>query len=401
MRLKILFLLAVFVSSPVLCAAVEIQGRSSTQFLWYSDIVDASSRRDVAEYLRISIAGIDSREKLSIQAYARAVYDVKDGGEVKDRLYYFYADYKDFMNSADLRLGRQFVNLSAGSGLIDGVQADIKNLGPFGFIVMGGRDILFSEDDELTSHAFAGGASLYLSGFKKTDLDVSYYRAYDFSDISRDIIGGSFKQYLLDSVKIYANGRYDLTAEIINEALGGIKYFPTLDLMLTAEYYQSYPTFDTTSIYSVFAVNKYKEKLARAEYTAASWLDLSAGYSKEDFGDENGDADLYQVGLKIRPSIRTTIGMFHDVRDGYGGDLDGYKFYAEYSTFGKWRAAAGADIDSYQRDDMTGEETAKRYWASGRYFFAKNMSGSIRVEDNVNLNYSKDMKGRVTFDLDF
>ncbi len=382
--------------------ALEIHGRSSTQLLWYNDIVDGSKQTDLAEYLRISVDGIDDGKKLSIRGYGRAVWDLKDrdGGGMDPRLYYFFADYKNFLDKADIRLGRQFVNLSAGSALVDGVQADIKDVGPVGFVVAGGRDILFSEEGQITSHAYSAGVSAYLIGFKKTDLDVSYFRAYDYSEITRDIIGGSFKQYLFDSVKLYANARYDLTAEATNEVLGGIKYFPVLDLMLTAEYYESYPTFDTTSIYSVFAVNKYKEKLFRGEYTAVSWLDVSLGYSREDFG-EGGDGDLYEVGLRIRPSVNVTVGVFHDIRDGYAGDLDGYKIYAEYGKSGSWKAAAGIDYDSYQRDDMTGEETAKRYWAAGKYHFAKNMAASIRVEDNVNVNYSKDMQGRITFDYDF
>jgi hypothetical protein len=96
-----------------------------------------------------------------------------------------------------------------------------------------------------------------------------------------------------------------------------------------------------------------------------------------------------------------TIGLFHDKRWGYPGDLDGYKVYAEYSAMGKWKAAAGMDYDAYARDDMTGRETARKYWASGRYFFSKTISSTLRVEDSVNVNYTKDVQGRATFDVDF
>jgi hypothetical protein len=389
---------------PVIAESAEVHGRSSTQLLWYNDIVDASKQMDLAEYLRISVTGIDEAGNLSLKGYGRVIWDVKDveAGEdrVEERLYYLYADIKNIVAKTDFRLGRQFVNLSAGSALIDGLQADIKSVGPVGFTVMGGRDIKFGEEGQLTSHAYAAGVAAYLMGLKKTDLDISYFRAYDYSDVSRDIIGGSFKHYLAESIKLYANARYDLTAEVFNEVLGGIKYFPTLDLMFTAEYYQSYPTFDTTSIYSVFAVNKYKEALVKADYTVTRHFDVSAGYTHEDF-DEGADADLYEVGLRYRPSVNMTIGLFHDGRSGYGGDLDGYKAYAEYGSLGKWKVAAGVDYDSYQRDDMTGQETAKRYWASGKYKFTKATSSSVRVEDNVNVNYDRDMQGRVTFDYDF
>jgi hypothetical protein len=385
--------------------AAEIHGRSSTQLIWYNDIVDSSKQLDIAEYLRVAVTGIDSEKKITINGYGRAVYNTKDssisdGKEVNTRLYYFYADYRDFLGNTDVRLGRQFVNLSAGSALVDGVEANIKNMGPVGATVMAGRNILFGEEGNLTSHSSTLGASLYLSGVKNTDLDVSFFRTYDYSEISRDILGASFKQYLFGSLKAYANARYDLTAEVFNEVLLGVNYFPVLSLMLTGEHYESYPTFDTTSIYSVFAVNQYQQNLIRAEYAANAWLDLSGAYSMEDFGDGE-DASLYEVGIKLRPAVNVTIGLFHDSRSGYGGKLDGYKIYGEYRKFGKWNVAGGIDYDSYQRDNMTGQETAKKYWVAGRYVFAKNMSGSIRLEDNVNVNYSKDMQGRLTFDVDF
>lgn len=171
-------------------------------------------------------------------------------------------------------------------------------------------------------------------------------------------------------------------------------------MMLTAEHYESYPTFDTTSIYSVFAVDKFKEDLARVDYTLAAWIDISLAYSRESFG-EGGRAKLYEAGVRLRPSPRSTIGLFHDKRWGYPGDLSGYKVYAEYGAPGTWKAAAGVDYDAYTRDDMTGQETARKYWAGGRYFFTKKMSSTLRIEDNVNVNYSKDVQGRATFDVDF
>ena len=388
-----------------LCAAktataVDIEGRSSTQLFWFNDYVDGSHQMEAAEYLRVSISKIDSGEKLSIKGYGRLDYDVKHGGELQDRLYYLYAEYKGFMEKADIKLGRQFSNLSAGSALIDGIEVDVNKIGPVGIVVNGGRDVIFGEEDELSSHLSSYGAQVYYMGPRMTYLDISYYRAYDYSDVSRDIIGSSYKQYFFDLIKAYANARYDLTSQTLSEMLGGLKFFPTLNLMMTAEYYESYPTFDATSIYSVFAVDKFRESLFRGDFTLASWVDISLAYSHESFG-EGGHAQLYEGGFRFRPSLNSTIGIFHDKRTGYPGDLSGYKFYAEYSHIGKWKAAAGVDYDTYQRDDMTGQEIARKYWAGGRYLFAKNISGSFHVEDNVNINYSKDIQGRLTVDVDF
>ncbi len=387
-------------SAAKTATAVVVEGRSSTELLWFNDIVDGSKQMEAAEYLRVSISGIDSGEKLSIKGYGKLDYDVKHGGELQNRLYYFYADYKGFMDKADIKLGRQFVNLSAGSALVDGIEADFNKIGPIGFVVNGGRNVVFGEEKELSSHLYSYGAQVYLTGPQMTYLDISYYRAYEYSDIARDIIGSSYKQYFFNLIKVYANARYDLTSQTFNDVLGGLKFFPTLNLMLTAEHYESYPTFDPTSIYSVFAVDKFKENMFRAEYTLAAWVDMSLAYSHESFG-EGGHAQLYEAGLRFRPSLNTIIGLFRDKRVGYPGDLSGYKVYAEYSHIGKWKAAAGIDYDAYERDDMTGQETARKYWVGGKYIFAKNIASSLRVEDDVNVNYTKDMQGRLTFDFDF
>src|SRR5450759_1256218 len=106
--------------------AVVVEGRSSTELLWFNDIVDGSKQMEAAEYFRASISGIDSSDKLSIKGYGKLDYDLKHGGDLQSRLYYFYADYKGFMDKADIKLGRQFTNLSAGSALMDGIEADVN-----------------------------------------------------------------------------------------------------------------------------------------------------------------------------------------------------------------------------------------------------------------------------------
>jgi hypothetical protein len=55
----------------------------------------------------------------------------------------------------------------------------------------------------------------------------------------------------------------------------------------------------------------------------------------------------------------------------------------------------------YERDRVTGQETARKYWAGGKYKINKTMSASIRIEDNVNHQYSNDWTGRAVFNYDF
>lgn len=399
MLLPALFLLT---ATSGWCA--DLHGRSSTQLLWF--INDFNNRRQVelAEYLRLSVTRIDEAGKFGIYGYGRGSQDLNNGEGTNGRLYYLYGEYRDIYNVLDARLGRQFVNLSAGTTIIDGAQVDLKNVGPVAFTVLGGRDVAFGLDGELGHEGnYALGLAAWLTGFRKTDLDVSWFRKWDAGDVSRDIVGGSFKQYLLDSVKLYANARYDLTSEVFNEVLAGVKFFPTANLILTGEWYQSYPTFDTTDIFSVFAVNRYQEGVFRVDYTISEMIAVNAGYNRQDYGDD-GTADVYEAGCRLRPVEQVSVGLAYDRREGFGGDLDGGIFDVTWDATKELQLAGGLTVDAYQRDffpSTTGDQIAQKYWLGGRYKLAKNMRASLRIEDDINVNRNSNVQGRFIFDYDF
>lgn len=327
--------------------SAEVHGRSSTQFQWYNDIFTDKKVAEFGEYLNLSITKIDKAEKFSIQGYGRITQDVRNGDGLNGRLYYLYANYRDLYDKVDLRFGRQFVNYAAGSALIDGGQIELKNVGPLAFSVMGGRNVFFDLDGEGThSDDYAFGAAAYLTGFKRTDAELSYYMKLDKDGVARNQIGADFKQYLFNSVKVYGNTRFDFVSESFSEVLGGIKYFPTSNLVFTGEWYQSYPTFDATSIYSVFAVNRYQEGVFRADYTINDMISVNAGYSIQDYG-EGAGADVFEVGCRIRPIENLQLNLNYDHRSGYGGRLNGGIAEVIYEPIKPLELAAGINFDVY------------------------------------------------------
>jgi hypothetical protein len=266
---------------------------------------------------------------------------------------------------------------------------------------MGGRNVVFGLNGEIGGASNAVfGASAFLTGMKQTDAELSWFRKWDDGDIARDIVGGSFKQYLLNNLKVYGNARYDLTSETFNEALGGIKYYPTSDLIFTGEYYQSYATFDSTSIYSVFAVNRFKEGVFRVDYTVNDMFSLNVGYNRQGYGD-GANADVYHIGTGIRPIDHLRLNLEYDKRTGYYGSMDGGIIEAFYDINKTSELAGGITYDVYQRDALTGEEIARRYWLGGKYRLASNMALSGRIQDDVNARYSSNFSGRLAFDYDF
>lgn len=386
-------------------AAVEIHGRSSTQFLWFNDIFTERSQQEIAQYLSFGVTGIDKEGKFSIYGYGRGSQDLSNGNGFNGRLYYLYLDYRDLLDKVDIRAGRQFVNIAAGNALIDGARIHLKNIGPVALTVLGGRNVIFGLDGEVTrSDDAVFGVAGNLVGFRHTDLEMGYFAKWtrDSDGPARETLGGSVKQYLFNSLKLYANARYDLYGEVFSEVLAGVKYFPMPSLILTGEYYQSYPTFDADSIYAVFAVNRYREGVFRADYRINDMISVNAGYSRQEYGND-GAANVYQLGCRLRPIEPVEIGLSYDKRNGFNGSLDGGIVDVAYDVTKSLQLAAGLQFDVYTREDIgiTGHEIARKYWGGAKYKLAKNMSASLRVEDNVNRHYSSDWQGRAVFNYDF
>jgi hypothetical protein len=402
--IRLFVLMALLIPSTV--RAVDIHGRSSTQLLSFINDFNNGRETDIAQYLNFSAVNIDKAGKFSIYGYGRGIQDLNNGNGISGRLYFFYGDYNNLFDKVDIRLGRQFVNLSAGTTIIDGIQVNLKNVGPIGFTVLGGRNVVFGLDGEIShSGDCAMGLAAYLLGFKKTQLDVSWFRKWNSGDVAQDIVGANFNQYLYDCLRLYANARYDLTAEVFNELLVGVKYFPTANLILTSEWYQSYPTFDTTDIFSVFAVNRYQEYLIRADYTINEYIGVHAGFTREDFGDQGqGTADVWEAGVTLHPVDKLTVNLSYDMRYDYGGRINGGTLDTTYDVGKELQLGAGLAVDVFDRTffpQTSGNETAQLYWVGGRYKLAKNMRASFRIEDLISSTRNSDVQGRFVFDYDF
>lgn len=385
--------------------ATEIHGRSSTQLLWFNNIFNDHSQQEIAQYLQVGITNLDKDGKLSIYGYGRGSQDMSNGDGLNGRLYYLYVDYRDLFDKIDLRAGRQFVNIAAGNALIDGGKIELKNVGPVALTVLGGRNVIFGLNGELShSDDAVFGVAGNLTGFKYTDLEMGYFAKWtNGSDgPARETLGGSFKQYLFSSLKLYANARYDLYGDVFSEVLAGAKYFPVANLVLTGEWYQSYPTFDADSIYAVFAVDRYQEGVFRADYRLNDMFSVNAGYSRQDYGEE-GAADVYQLGCRIRPIEPLEFNLSYDKRSGYNGSLDGGIIDVAYNATKQLQLSAGLQFDVYTRQDIetTGHEIARKYWGGGKYKLTKNMNASVRIEDDVNQGFTNDWQGRAVFNYDF
>ena len=398
--------------SPVCALAADIKTHSSTQYLWYDDPFQDKTQGDLLQYVKFSATKFDAANRFSAVGYGRVSKqfgssgdaDRGDSDQVLGRLYFLYMNYAIPEDRGDIRLGRQFVAVGAGSGTIDGARVDVRNLGPVAISVFGGYDVRFAETSDRTKPGnYLAGASAGGSFFKGNNVEVSYLRKYDESNNVREMAGAHLDQSVLEKIKGYADLRYDLIHEAYAEFLAGVKAVPFSEKMLTltAEYYASYPSFDADTIYTVFAVTRYREALGRADWIVNPEWTVYGSYTRSDY--DGPTADVGTVGVRNRSKSVKGLGVNAsiDVRRGYPGDLTGFRASADYAFGKKAFLAAGVSYDSFQRDSMQDGFNAKKFWAGGSYEVKKDMIVKVRVEDTLTRLFSSEVQGRASVDLSF
>lgn len=395
-----IFFIALAFSSSLLLHNAEcaepFKFSSSTQFLWGDDEF-GNNQNIFAQYLRFSYT--PEGQKVGMAGYGRLIYDLngtpfyEDTPGLVGRLYYLYLDYSPIQN-VSMRLGRQFIAFTADQAIMDGLRVDVHNLGPIGITLAGGMDVqqtLQSSFSELGNYFW--GIDVHLERVKSVQLGISFAQTFDQWDRARELIGANFR-YVHKFFSPYAQAQYSWLTKSFDEATIGIDIFPLSSLLVKAEYYQAYPTFDATSIYSVFAVDKYREYLVEAEYSFDAPVSVYAAYARQNY--EDGDnADRWTMGMKVFPLKNLTVNFSVDYRHGYGGNLWGFELTGDYRIMNKLIVTAGIQYDEYKRPDQFGNQFARRYWIGGDWLVTKNISAIARIEDNVNETFEHRPLGRV------
>ena len=382
---------------------------SSTQYLWYQDFLsDDIHQSDVAQYLRLDITKLDKEGKINLYGYGRVIKQISDSAEDRPeiaddtfgRMYYLYLDYRDVVKDhLDLRAGRTYVSAAAVSGTIDGLYLNFKNVGPVGFTLFGGRNVIFDNKSEIgTGGDRLAGVSVYFDTIKYTHVEVSYGWKYTDSDLARENVGLDFSTTPNEKVNLYGRLQYDTVGDKIGELLLGAKVAPLTSLILRGEYFQSRPTFDKFSFYSFFDVNNYKEVAIAVEYQLTSDYRVNGRYAREDFGND-ANANVYEVGFFARPIKDLILNAFYEKRDGFAGQLSGFRCNGEY-RISKAAISAGIDYDDFRRESSR-EGNARKYWAGVMYELNKMFSAVARFEDNTNFTFDHSYQGFAALNITY
>ena len=397
--IRLLVILLALACVPLLSHATEVKLTSSTQYLWYQDFIADKGQDEFEQYLRLNITNLDKEGKINFYSYGRITKQVSSGEDVLGRFYYGYLDYRDVVKDhLDLKAGRTYVNTAAVAGTVDGAHVNLKNWGPVGFTVFGGREVIFQDKQEIGGGNALMGGTIYFDTVKQTHVEVSYGKTYRDSEVARENFGIDFSTTPFEIANFYGRAKYDTKAERYNELLFGAALAALKDLTLRGEYYQSYPTFDAASIYSIFAVDKYQEASIAAEYYFTKNYRFSVKYAREDFSSD-ATADLFAVGLLAKPIKDLILNVSFENRNGYAGQLSGVRLYGEYRIY-KASLMAGIDYDDFRRE-ASREGIAKKYWAGVNYEFTKIMSAVVRFEQNYDFNYDHSYQGYAALNINY
>ncbi len=395
---------------PGFARAADLRFESSTQYLWYTDPFQNDDQSDLVQYIKIGATKIDPSGRFSAFGYGRVSHQF--GGEddpalgdddgVLGRLYFLYVNYALPEDRGEIRLGRQYVAVGAGAGTIDGIRAEMRRLGPVSVSFFAGYDVRFAQTtDRSSSQNYLFGASAGASFLKGNHLDLSVLSKYDDGDEIREMAGLHVDQSIYGKAKAYLDWRFDLLHESTAEFLVGAKYFALPGpITLTGEYFYSYPTFDADTIYTVFAVTPYWEALGRADWILSEEYTLYGSYTRGDY--DGPTADAVALGLRARPKQIAGLGLNAsvDYRSGYPGDLTGFRVAADYA-FRLGVVAAGVTYDVFQRDSMTDDFSAKKYWIACSCNIRKELTATLRVEDTVTRQFSNEFQGRASVNIRF
>jgi hypothetical protein len=399
-----LLVAALAAAAPTTARATQVQVTSSTQFLWYEDLLSNHlDQQDVAEYLRLNLLSLDQAGKVNVYGYGRIVGQLTSdpesrpkllGDDTTGRLYYLFLDYRDLVpGHLDLKAGRTFIPAAAIPGVVDGLQLRLRDLGTkgLGVTAFGGRRVLFDNKVEVGGMGdLLAGGSVYYDTVKATHAELSYAQKWTDERFAQEMVAFDLSSTPHQMVNLVGRLQYDLVSSKVSELTLGANVFPIKDLVLRGEFCDSRPTFDKSSFYRYFDVDDYKVLGASAEYRLAERYRVSGKLAAEDF-DRKSTAHVWGLGLFARPIDALTLNVSYDQRNGFGSRLSGLRFNGAYK-FWKATVLAGIDYDDFRRADAR-SDTAKKYWAGGEVQLNPMFGLSLRVEKDVTFYFSDAYQG--------
>ncbi len=390
--------MVVAIGIPLGAQATTLSGRASTVVEWW-DTPQEESALPFYQYLLLTGRDLGGTG-VDFRGYGRYGNDLANETDAESRLYYAYLEKKGLAGRIDVKGGRQFISTAAATTLADAVDVKVRNLGPFAIELYGGGGV--DQEGNFETGGLLWGGEVSATPVKGAEFGLSYYQEWNDSALEKELIGLDGRYDYKNIADLYAECQFNYLSNAVSYFLGGASYHGDDTWTARLEYLYSLPVFDSTSIYSVFAVSEYEELSAQGTWRLAPGLRLLAHYTREMY-EEMADADVYELGVeKIRTDRFSgyAIGTVRDDRDGQ--DLWGVKLRAAWRTTPKLTLGAGFHYDVFERDaDDDDDTTSKRYWIDGRFAITSRIDCEVKAERIESDLYDYYNRGRVRVNVRF
>lgn len=375
--------------------AFSVSGRSSTELEVYPNGA-GDTVVPAYEYLLLNVDDIDGNG-LSFHGYGRLGKTLKgDSFDTDSHLYYAYLEKKNAFNHLDFRFGRQFIATTAGASLMDGLALNLHGMGPLSLKLFGGGDVAFY--DGYNPQDLVSGTQLSAQLFKTLHLSVSYLAKWKEGRMDEQLFGFNGDYDFHNMLHAYTDVQYDYLTDSVSYFLGGLEYHPSHKWTLRSEYLYSLPVFSASSIYSVFAVDKYQQVMAELDYSISSSLQAFGRYTHE-FYQEYTDNDVFEMGLQKIRTDRFAGYLSGVVRAAGSGsqDLAGVKGRVSYLFNRYLQAGVGAELDVLDRriTEEYNDTTSSRVWLDGTAYLTRKTTVQAKVERIESNTWGTYYQGRV------
>ncbi len=393
-----LLVLLVLLFPPASQADWSTRGSTTTVLESYDNPVNGEAALPAYQYFRLDMRDGTGDGSQGFRLYGRIAGDLNDEVDAESRLYYAYYQKKGFWAGADLRVGRQWINTIAGSPILDGIRIDTGKRDLFRLAVFGGGYVTMEGDG---TDDYLWGFSVKEDLWSGTDLSASYIQKWIDSDLATEIVGVAGRTKVAKRGSVYGEFQYDMLSRLYSYYLAGIRLVPGDKFTFKSEYFGYTPVFDSTSIYSVFAVDQYKEISLSADYRLDRTWTIFGSYTREMY-ESFDDSNVVEAGLELRK------------KGGYGGyvvaifrsgeeDLRGIKVDYRMPVLYDIKMDIGAEYNVYNRinDDNDDDTSAKRYWLEGIKNLNDDLTLRAKFERVESVVYDYYNRGRVSLQYRF
>lgn len=387
-------LLLFFVTAGSVYAAT-ISGRSSTVLEWF-DTPDGETAVPAYQYLMLNardIGGVGGKGWY-FHGYGRLSGDLNNQVNADSRLYTAYFQKTYAPQKMSFKIGRQFVSTTAGGTVLDGIDFNYMGLKYVNLRLLGGWHVQYESDWD-SGNLFFGGA-ITGSPINNMELGLSYVQKWDEGDLAQELIGFDFDYDLLGIGHFYSETQYSLLYKSATYFLLGGSSSWHNDWRGRLEYLYSMPLFDSTNIYSVFAVAEYQEILGEVNYRINPELRSYLRYTHEIY-QEYSNANVIDVGLETTSMDKMRWYLAGVVRlDDEGQNLYGAKGHISYRFMPDLTGGFGANIDVLQRRlEEENETTSSRIWIDGQYDFSRELQLQAKIERIESALWKEYYRGRI------